>query len=744
MKYPHIQQHDEKDCGAACLAMISAYYGLKLPIAKFRTLIKVDQQGANIYGLVTGAEQIGFTADALEGDFEELVDGIHQKEIELPAIARIINEYGFEHYVVIFEMKEDTVTLGDPARTKISQLPIALFKEQWQGQIVTFQPTQQFKQRNEVKGLFLRFFKYILNQKKILSIIFIFSIIISGINMFGTVIFQYVLNDATSISGEVAEDVEEEEHDSHEKDSFYEKAMEKIEVVFDNLNVVCITIIGLYLLKCFIQILRSYMLAMTSKNINVPLLTDFYNHMIGLPSEFFGTRKSGELISRFQNASEIKEAISSATLTLMLDSLMAIVFGVVLFLINKTLFFITIITVLIYAIVMFFFKSPIRFVNHEIMEKDAQVTSYLKETVDGVDVIRASNSGQLVKSRLKELVTDRENKFVKGTMIGSVQVAIVELISAVSIVVLLWAGAYLCVENVITLGALFTFYYMIDYFLNPISNLIDLQPTLQTASVAAERLNDVFDSEMEDVGQISDLNVTDIQVKNLRFRYGNREEVLKGIHMHIQKGQKIAIVGESGCGKTTLAKLLLRFYEPESGNIYINGQNITNYSRLSIRNRIAYIPQNVFLFSDTIKNNLKMVDEHVTDEEIERVCKLCKADAFIQNLPLKYDTILEENGSNLSGGQRQRLAIARALLSKPDVLIMDEATSNLDTITEKAIYEVLHTVLKDTTCIMIAHRLRTIKNCDYIYIIKDGSIVEEGTHNMLMSNNGLYSSYYNS
>ena len=318
------------------------------------------------------------------------------------------------------------------------------------------------------------------------------------------------------------------------------------------------------------------------------------------------------------------------------------------------------------------------------------------------------------------------------------------MISAVSIVVLLWAGAYLCVENVITLGALFTFYYMIDYFLNPISNLIDLQPTLQTASVAAERLNDVFDSEMEDVGQISDLNVTDIQVKNLRFRYGNREEVLKGIHMHIQKGQKIAIVGESGCGKTTLAKLLLRFYEPESGNIYINGQNITNYSRLSIRNRIAYIPQNVFLFSDTIKNNLKMVDEHVTDEEIERVCKLCKADAFIQNLPLKYDTILEENGSNLSGGQRQRLAIARALLSKPDVLIMDEATSNLDTITEKAIYEVLHTVLKDTTCIMIAHRLRTIKNCDYIYIIKDGSIVEEGTHNMLMSNNSLYSSYYNS
>ena len=157
------------------------------------------------------------------------------------------------------------------------------------------------------------------------------------------------------------------------------------------------------------------MLAMTSKNINVPLLTDFYNHMIGLPSEFFGTRKSGELISRFQNANEIKEAISSATLTLMLDSLMAIVFGVVLFLINKTLFFITIITVLIYAIVMFFFKSPIRFVNHEIMEKDAQVTSYLKETVDGVDVIRASNSGQLVKSRLKELVTDRENKFVKAS-----------------------------------------------------------------------------------------------------------------------------------------------------------------------------------------------------------------------------------------------------------------------------------------------------------------------------------------
>lgn len=749
-KKVHVAQHDEKDCGAACLSMIAGYYGLKLPIARYRELIQVDNQGANIYGITTGAKQIGFDTDALEGSFEELEAGILEQEIKCPFIARIVNAEGYEHFITVFDydVLDSKVTIGDPAMTKVIKISAEEFEECWQGQIIIFQPNVDFKAVNESKGVLSRFFQYIFNQKKMLACIFVISLIISCINMFGSVVFQYVLNDATSVSETSLSDEDsmepESEHEhSHENESFYEKAMEKLAIIFDNLNVVCITIIGLYLLKCFINILRSYMLALTSKNVNVPLVTNFYNHMLDLPFKFFGTRKSGELISRFQNAAEIKDAVSSATLTVMLDTLMAVVFGVVLFLISKTLFLITVIALIIYSVLMFLFKNPIRQVNHEIMEQDAQVTSYLKETIDGINTIKANRYDKIAKNKLKKLVISKEDKCVKGSVIGGIQGSIVELISSAFVVVLLWAGAYLCVENAITVGALFTFYYMIDYFLSPVSNLINLQPMLQTAIAAAERLNDILDAEIETNTGDKSFQNGDIQIKNLKFCYGNREDVLKGIDLFVRKGQKIAVIGESGCGKTTLAKLIMRFYEPADGSITINDTDISDYSLDGYRNRVVYIPQDIFLFSDSIKNNLLMDAENVSDDEFRCVCKLCKVDEFVQCLPMGYDTMLEESGENLSVGQRQRLAIARALLKKPDILIMDEATSNLDSVTENCIQNAIDCLSGDMTCIVIAHRLSTIKNCDCICVMQNGVIAEKGTHKELMSLNGLYARYYN-
>ncbi len=746
MKYPHVQQHDEKDCGAACLSMICEFYGLKLPIAKFRNLIRVDNQGANIYGLVTGAEKVNLHAEALEGTLKELFEGIQDREIAFPFIARIVNEAQYEHYIVVYSIKNGIVIVGDPAKIKITRMPVEAFIEQWQGQIIVFEPNQNFQPGNARKNSFYKFFKYITIQKKMLLFVFFMSIMVSAINIFGSVIFDYVLNAAFTSAASEEEIMDDEHMDEHSKASegtitkLTESLEHKLSIVFENINTVCISIIILYIFRWILQMLRGYLLALVAKKVDVPLTLEYYNHLIDLPTDFFGSRKTGEFMSRFSDSEKIREAISTTTLTIMLDTILAIAGGALLYYISSTLFFITIAIMLVYSIIIFTFRRPIKIINHNLMEQDAQVTAYLKESIDGIETIKACLYENSAKGKTEKMYNKLADMSVKGAIIYNLQETIVNLIASIGVVTLLWSGTYLCLKDIISIGDLFTFYYLTDFFLNPVQNLINLQPELQTAVVAAERLNDILDTETEknDANEDADNLFGDIRIKNVDFRYGNRQLVLKNINMLFPKGKKIAIVGESGCGKTTLAKLLMSFYKPETGCITINNKDLYQYTPSSIRRHIAYVSQDVFLFSDTVKNNLKLGNENATDEEIEKVCEMCMANEFIKSLPNGYDTMLEENGTNLSGGQKQRIAIARALLMKPDIIILDEATSNLDSITEQSFQKTIDHLDTNITCIIIAHRLKTIKSCDYIYVMEKGSVFESGTHEELIDKHGIY------
>lgn len=757
MKYPHLQQHDEKDCGAACLSMISEFYGAKYQISKLRNLIKVDNQGANIYGIVMGAKEIGLNAEALEGDMKELLDSISKREVEFPFIARIINELGFEHFIVVYNIKKDVVIVGDPGKSAISKISLNTFAEQWQRQLIIFKPDESFLKINERRGAFLKFFKYILSQKKFLSIVFGLSVIVTLINISGSIVLQYVIDAAVydtfiEISGEDI-DYEEDEQENKEEDVhehegeskfivFLESVEEKLGIIFANINTVCISIIFLYFFQKVIEVLRGYILSLIVKKIDVSLTLNFYNHLTSLPVGFYGTRKTGEYMSRFNDVSKIREAVSSATLTIMLDTIMAIGCGILLITINIKLFIITCIVLITYGAIIYIFKRPIKNYNHILMEQDAQVTSYLKESIDGIETIKAYNYEVDAQMKTKNLYNKFAEKNVKASVLYNVMGSLVSLSESIGEIVLLWVGAALCIKNVISLTDLIIFYYLISYFLVPVKNLINLQPELQTAMVAAERLNDILDVTMEEnTKEKPNTLFGDIEFNQVDFRYGNRELILKNVSLKFRKGQKTAIVGESGCGKTTLIKLLMSFYIPESGTITINDKDISCYSPSAVREKISYISQNIFLFSDTIYNNLRMGNEDISNEKVEEICRLCFADEFIKSLPLGYETVLEENGNNLSGGQKQRLAVARALLRNPEILIMDEATSNLDSITEKSIKATIDKLSSNMTCIIIAHRLNTIKNCDYIYVMDKGNVVEEGTHEQLLTKNGLYQNF---
>lgn len=742
-----ILQHDERDCGAACLAMVASYYGLKYPLSRFRELTKTDRTGTNLYGLVDGGTQLGFSCQALEGSPEELMDGINRGEIRFPFIAHTVNPEGLLHYVVVFGLKNGRFFLGDPGKGK-RRLSTEAFFDLWTGYIVTYEKTERFQPGNYVRRSFSKFFSLLKGQYHKLAVVLALSLLVSGAGIAGAFVFQVVIDGfqetaVTEIQTEEAGDGHD--HDGEEDPGVLAQITEWVSDHSSQFYLVLIFVIGLYLLQAAIQIVRGFLIISVSRCIDVRLSLSYYNHLIGLPVSSIALRQTGEYLSRFSDASAIRNAVSGAALTLMLDSIMVIACGVILYMENAKMFFVALLMIVFYAIVVLIYRGPVERANRSVMENNAVVQSYLKESIDGIETVKIHSADGQVKETTARKFNRFLNAVVKNSLISLSQDTIAGTVEMIGTVIILWIGFALVLGGEITLGSLMTFYVLLSYFTEPIKNLIELQPTIQTAIVAADRLNDILDLQEEEQSSEGEDRLPPARewtFDHVDFRYGNQELTLKDISLCVKRGERIAIVGESGSGKTTLAKLLIRFYVPENGCISVDGNDISQISLTALRNEIAYVSQDTFLFSDTIRNNLKLGNETISEEEMFRACALSRADEFIRTLPMGYDTPLDEGGTNLSGGQRQRLALARAMMRKPQLLILDEATSNLDTVTEAAIKRTIFQLDEDLTCILIAHRLTTIRNCDRIYVMDQGKIVESGTYDELMALNGRFAALW--
>ena len=541
------------------------------------------------------------------------------------------------------------------------------------------------------------------------------------------------------------------------------------------------------LTSTLLSTVRQWILIFLSIKIDIPLMLGYFEHVYKLPMKFFASRKTGEITTRYSDASTIKSVLTSIAMSVVMDIVMAVGTGFVLFRMNSSLFSITLFTTVLSLLLVIIFKQPYKRINEETMVQSAVLNSSLfsitlfttvlslllviifkqpyKRINEETMVQSAVLNSQMIES-LRGIETikcnaceDRELEALEREYIKSLKISLrsskistgQSLISSVIMTVLNMVTTYVGITQVLngqlTLGGYMAFSTPSGYFTSPVSELISMQMSIQEASISMKRLTEIMDyeSEQDDDREYTEMESMegDIEFKDVTFRYGNRTPALDHISFTIPQGKKVALVGSSGSGKSTITKLLLKYYEPESGTISVNGVDLDEYSNASVRRCISYVPQNVELFSKTIFENIRISRPEATLDQVREAAKKADAHEFIRKLPLQYNTYLEEAGNGLSGGEKQRIALARAFLKDSSLYIFDESTSSLDFGTENTIFDMIYNQLADRSMLIVAHRLSTIRDCDLILVMDHGQIVERGTHDELLAKQGKYYELWN-
>lgn len=706
MSKTRIKQHDITDCGAACLASVTAFYKLEIPLSKIRQYAGTDKKGTNVLGLLEAAQKLGFDAKGVRGTQESLF------KIPKPAIAHLILKNQLHHYVVIYSVSKTKVKIMDPGVGKEINLPLRDFIKQWTGVLVILLPNESFSSRNEKISL-LRRFLFLLKPHK-------YTLFQS---LVGSIIYT-LLGFSTSI--------------------YIQKITDHVLSYGNNklLNIMSITMIILLIFQILISIFKDIFLVKIGQEIDARLILGYYKHLLKLPQQFFDTMRIGEIISRVNDAVKIRVFISNTSLTLMVNFFIVLFSFMIMFTYYWKLGLLMICIVPVYFLIFLITNYFNKKTERKLMEASADLESQLVESLNAMKTIK-----QFSLEPYAHIKT--ENRFIKLLNIGFYSslnqifsYSSTQSFSNLFTILLLWIGSYFVISQDLSTGELLSFYAITGYFTGPVSSLISSNKTIQNALIAADRLFEIMDLEREESENKYRLNkdaLGDICFKNVTFRYGSRREVFTDFNLLLKKGEISAIIGESGSGKSTLIQLFQSLYPLKRGEIYIGKHNLKYLEKSSLRNIISVVPQKIDLFDGNIIDNIAIGETEIDMEKIIEICKSIELQVFIESLPHGFQTYIGENGTTLSGGQKQKLAIARALYRDPEILILDEATSSLDSYSEKYVQQTMRNLRSQgKTVIVISHRLSTLLQADNIFYLHKGKVIEQGSHKKLMTHNGLY------
>jgi subfamily B ATP-binding cassette protein MsbA len=504
----------------------------------------------------------------------------------------------------------------------------------------------------------------------------------------------------------------------------------------------------IYAIKGLADYGRCYFLNYVAQNAIKDLRQDLCVKLLSLSHDFYVKNTSSKIMSRITNdINALQLALEKVPPTIIRDSL--VIIGMIggLFYLHWKYAFIIVVVLPILALPLAQFAKKLKKASKDSMIQISEIYTSLQEILSGFSVIKSFCKEEHEEKRFTVNNKEYYNVQQRITRVDARTTPVMEFLSMTGVAVILWFGGKDVVNGVWTLGDFTAFILAITQMYQPIKNFAQLNSTIQKALAGSERVFEILDEKASviDLPNAKELNTfsKDIVYKNVDFSYEKGKPILKGINIDINKGQTVAFVGSSGSGKSTIANLILRFYDVDNGEILVDGINIKDLTLSSLRDKIGVVSQDVFLFNDTIKYNISYGKMNATDEEIETAAKAANAHKFISKMPNGYNTLIGERGIKLSGGEKQRIAIARAMLKNPPILVLDEATSALDSESEKLVQEAIETLMKNRTVILIAHRLSTVKNADKIVVIDKGCVAETGKHQELLDKNGIYSKLYN-
>jgi ATP-binding cassette subfamily B protein len=503
--------------------------------------------------------------------------------------------------------------------------------------------------------------------------------------------------------------------------------------------------IGMVLVTLFRALfgtLRQYLLSHVGRKVDLALISGYARHLLDLPLRFFEMRQVGEVLSRVNDAAKVREAISGTTTTAVVDGVLVVILLAVLWVYDWPLALVaTAFVPLLVGSVMAHHPAARRR-SLQAMEQGAVLSAHLVEDISAVETVKACGAERLRAEEGEHRLVGFVQSMFSLQKLSISMGALGTFLTAIAGIVILWYGGRRVMDGVLTIGQLMFFYSLLGHLLGPLERLASVNLKIQDALVAVDRLFQIMDLELEASGDRKKVAFsqirTSLELNDVTFRYGCRSNVLEGVSLRIPAGKTVAVVGESGSGKSTLLKLLQGFYAPTEGRIRIDGVDLQDFELASLRRGVGVVSQEPFIFNGTLRDNIALGRPDASLEEVMAAARAAGLEEFITSLPERYETIIGERGANLSGGQRQRLAIARALLRQPEILIFDEATSHLDTATERAIQESLRTTLAGKPVVLVAHRLSTVKEADLIYELHQGRVVEQGTHAQLMAARGRY------